>query len=264
MRYACQLFKYERSDIYLLHCCHPDTAEPQEPDSGLPVTVQRTDTQTARKKALTDLKERIRSYAPNPNHAYKEYLTQGMLPDEINDLVDQLNADVIVMGTRGETNDRSLTFGSNTMQVFRYVKCPVLAVPENFRYTQPKHILFPNHLMKPIRRRELKLLRELGKSFRSTVHLLHVNALEPLSKRQEDNLHFLRQSLEGVELIRETVAGEDIYEAIRVFLDRNPINLLVMVNQRNRHQEDLLGPSTVDRLGLTTDVPFLVLQNLFR
>lgn len=264
LRYACQLFKYERSDIYLLHCCQHTLEEPLDQEQGASVTAQRTDTKTERKRALTELLERIRAYAPNPNHTYITHLTQGMLPDEINDLVDQLNADVIVMGTRGQTNDRSLTFGSNTMQTFRYVKCPVLAVPENFSYTQPKHILFPNNLMKPIRRRELKLLQELGKSFRSTVHLLYVNALEPLSHRQEDNLHFLRRSLEGLELTRETVAGADIYEAIRIFQKSNPINLMVMVNQRHRHQEDMLGPSTVDRLGLTTEVPFLVLQNLYR
>lgn len=264
LRYACQLFKYERSDIYLLHCCDPGAEEPHEEGRGSTITKSQAGISTVRKTALLDLKERVHSYAPNPNHKYITYLTKGMLPDEINDLVDQLDADVVVMGTRGETNDRSSTFGSNTMQVFRYVKCPVLAVPENYRYTSPKHILFPNHLMKPIRRRELKLLHEIGKSFRSTVHLLYVNALQPLSKRQEENYSFLRQCLDGLELIRETEKGEDLYTTIRNFQEKNTIDLLVMVNQRNRHQEDHLGPSAVDRLGLTTQVPFLVLQNLYR
>ncbi len=263
-RYACQLFKYERSDIYLVHCCDPAQDELLDQDRGLTLTKSRTEAAAVQKTALLELKERVISYAPNPHHKYITYLTKGMLPDEINDLVDQLSADAVVMGTRGATNDRSISFGSNTMQVFRYVKCPVFAVPENYSFVSPKEILFPNNFMRPFRRRELKLLREIGKSFRSTVHMLYMNPVERLSERQKDNFKFLRESMGGLRLIKETAEGKDIYEVIQSYLAENPVQLMVMVNQRHRHREDMLGPSTVDRLGLTTEVPFLVLQNLYR
>lgn len=219
---------------------------------------------TVQKTALIECKDRVCTYSPNPHHKYITHLTKGRLPDEINDLVDQLNADVVVMGTRGETNDRSRAFGSNTMQVFRYVKSPVLAVPEDFKFETPKHILFPTHFMKPFRKRELKLLKELGNSFRSVIHLLYMNAVERLSNRQQENYQFLREGLGDLQLERHSGEGDDIYEGIGIYLKEHPVQLMVMVNQRHRHQEDMLGPSTVDRLGLTSPVPFLVLQNLYR
>ena len=48
----------------------------------------------------------------------------------------------LVMGTRGETENKDITFGSNTLQVIKYVNCPVLAVPSVYGKTTPQNLLF--------------------------------------------------------------------------------------------------------------------------
>ena len=57
------------------------------------------------------------------------------------------------MVTHGETNDRRLVFGSDTLQVLKYVLCPVLVIPENFRGIQKRYILFPTNYIIPFKRR---------------------------------------------------------------------------------------------------------------
>ena len=54
-----------------------------------------------------------------------------------NHIVERDNIDVVIMGTKGETNRKEITFGSNTLQVIKYVKCPVLAIPDDFIYEKP-------------------------------------------------------------------------------------------------------------------------------
>ena len=168
------------------------------------------------------------------------------------------------MGTRGETNDRKITFGSNTLQVLKYVQCPVLAIPESYDYHPPKELLFPTDYLVPYKRRELKLLCEMSGSFRSNIHMLYINPLDKITLRQEDNRDFLEQCLKKAELSFETTEENDKTVAITKYIVHNDIDMLVMVNSRHSHLEDMLYQSTIDKIGLHIKIPFLVLQNLAR
>ncbi len=264
LKYTCQVFKYERSEIYILHA-YADEVYRQDTvvkrsflDEIKEVTYQKT------QQKLKETLDQIQEYSPNPKHKFNLISAFGTLTDEINDLVNTENIDVVVMGTRGETNDRKITFGSNTLQVLKYVQSPVLAVPEEYAYHPPKEMLFPTDYMVPYKRRELKLLCELSGSFRASIHMLYINPLRKLSLRQEDNLEFLKECLQKAELTFETTEEIDKTVAITKYIVHKDIDMLVMVNSRHSHLEDMLYRSTIDKIGLHIKIPFLVLQNLAR
>ncbi|MEN8787983.1 MAG: universal stress protein [Flavobacteriaceae bacterium] len=264
LKYACQVFKYERSEFYILHA-YAD--EVYRRDTVVKRSFLDEIKEVSYQKSQQSLKEtfdRIQDYSPNPKHKFNLISAFGTLTDEINDLVNTENIDVVVMGTRGETNDRKITFGSNTLQVLKYVQCPVLAVPAEYAYHPPKEMLFPSDYMVPYKRRELKLLCELSGSFRATIHMLYINPLRKLSLRQEDNLGFLKECLQKAELTFETTEEDDKTVAITKYIVHKDIDMLVMVNSRHSHLEDMLYRSTIDKIGLHIKIPFLVLQNLAR
>ncbi|MEX0289194.1 MAG: universal stress protein, partial [Flavobacteriaceae bacterium] len=186
------------------------------------------------------------------------------LVDAVNDFVNQINVDIVIMGTQGQTADKNVTFGSHTVQVFKYVQCPVLAVPETYEYHQPKKILFPTDYMLPYKRRELKLLNLIAAEFKSEIHCLYISDYEELSHRQSDNQRFLQEELSESYLSFETTPVKNKAEAILDYIAKYNINLLVMVNARHSFLEDLLYRSTVDEIGLQIKLPFLVMQNLPR
>lgn len=264
LRYACQVFKYERSEIFILNAYADEVYRQDSVVKRSFLNELKEVTYQNSQKRLKDILKRIKEYSPNPKHKFSIISAFGTLTDEINDLVNQENIDVVVMGTRGETNDRKLTFGSNTIQVLKYVYCPVLAIPESYKYHSPKELLFPTDFLLPYKRRELKLLCEMSGSFRSTIHLLYINPLHNLSLRQEDNKEFLHECLEKAKLCYETTEEEDKTIAITKYIVHNDIDMLVMVNSRHSHLEDLIYQSTIDKIGLHIKIPFLVLQNLSR
>ena len=264
LKYACQIFKYERSDFFILHA-YADEVYGKEEDLKRSffnelkeVTYQKSE------RCLKDTIERIKEYSPNPRHKFKQITAFGTLTDELNDWVNEENIDIIVMGTRGQTNDRSITFGSNTLQVLKYVQCPVLAIPEDYVYHAPRQLLFPTDYMVPFKRRELKLICDMSGSFRSEIHLLYINPLKKISLRQEDNRQFLKECLQKANLFFETTEEEDKTVAITKYIVHNDIDMLVMVNSRHSHLEEMLYQSTIDKIGLHIKIPFLVLQNLSR
>ncbi len=261
LKYACQVFKYERAEFLIMHA-YADEVYRQASVLGLG-DLKETLLQDSEKQLKT-MKNQLMEYSPNPKHVYSYISVFASLVDATNDLVNKENIDIVVMGTRGETNDRSLTFGSNTLHVLKYVHCPVLAIPESYEYHAPKQMLFPTNYMVPYKRRELKLLCQMAVSFRSKIHLLYIDANKKLSPRQEDNKRFLSDSLQEPELFFEKTVEKDKTMAITKYIVHNSIDLLVIVNSRHSYLEDLLHQSTIDQLGLHVKIPFLVLQNIAR
>lgn len=264
LQYACQVFKYERSDFFLIHAYADEVYQHNKVVRRSLLNELKEETFQKSERSLEDTLSRIRDYSPNPRHKFNIISVFGTLTDELNDLVNTENIDIVVMGTRGKTNDRKITFGSNTVQVLKYVQCPVLAIPEGYAYHPPKELLFPTDYMVPYKRRELKLLCEMSGSFKSTIHMLYINPIKKLSLRQEDNKEFLKSCLQKAELYFETTAEEDKTVAVTKYIVHKDIDMLVMVNSRHSHLEDMLYQSTIDKIGLHIKIPFLVLQNLAR
>jgi len=264
LRYAVELFKYEHSEFFIVHAYADEVYDHDTSISRDTFEKLKETTLKNSDAALEKIFSIIQEISPNPRHTYITLSKFGSLTDEVNDVVDKENVDILVMGTKGKTDDRELTFGSNTLQVLKYVKCPVLAIPNNCKYSTPKNILFPTNYLLPFKRRELKLLSTLTKSFRSALHFLHVSSYEKLSIRQEDNRDFLKKELPDVELIFHQKDVEDLTIAIHQFIKENAIDLLVMVNSRHSYLESILYQSAIDTIGLQIKIPFLAMQNLER
>lgn len=264
LKYACQVFKYEKSEVFIMHAYADEVYAQNTSMQRSYLEELKEVTSQNSEKQLKQILKRIKEYSPNPNHKYKTISVFGTLVDEVNEWVNQENMDIVVMGTRGKTNNRSITFGSNTLQVLKYVNCPVLAIPESYEYHPPKEVLFPTNYMIPYKRREMKLLCELTGSFRSTIHMLYIDPIKNLSMRQLDNQEFLRLCLRKPELLFETTPEKDKIIAITKYIVHRNIDLLVIVNSRHSFMEDMLYRSTIDKIGLHIKIPFLVMQNLPR
>jgi nucleotide-binding universal stress UspA family protein len=264
IRYALDLFKCERSRIYFLHAYADEVYGPFSADDETDLVKEREKVKQLTEEKLKNLIEEVSSVPPNPRHTYKSISVFESLVDGVNDAVNDINIDLVIMGTKGKTDDKKITFGSHTVQVFKYIQCPVLAIPYEAEFRQPKKILFPTDYMLPYKRRELKLLNELCRDFKAEVHCLYIADFKNLSHRQLDNKSFLTESLPDAYLFFERTAEKNKSVAIKEYLKMNNMDFLVMVNSRHSYLEDLLYRSTVDHIGLTTKIPFLVMQNLPR
>ena len=263
-KYAIELFKCEKAQFYFLHAYADEVYGPFGKNGKLHIDAKKEQVKKDTKNRLNTLIQEITAVPPNPKHTYESVSVFDSLVDAVNDFVNEINIDLVLMGTKGKTNDKKITFGSHTVQVFKYVQCPVLAIPQSAEFQQPKKIVFPTDYMLPYKRRELKLLNCLSGEYKSEIHCLYISDFETLSHRQLDNKRFLSESLTDSYLFFERTDVKNKTEAIQEYIKRQQIDFLVMVNSRHTFLEDLLYRSTVDEIGLTTEIPFLVLQNLPR
>ena len=264
IKYATELFKHGPATIYLLNAYSEDVYEKKSRLHEGNFDTFRDQFHRDAEEALFNLKNQILEFSPNPKHTIHTIAEFGLLVDSVNDWVEKENIDVVVMGTKGQTADKKITFGSNTLQVIKYVKCPVLAIPEVFNDVHPKNILFSTDFLLPYKRRELKLLSTFAKFFASKISFLYISKFPGLSLRQRDNQAFLEASFKENKVDFIQLQGTDVTKSINTYLIENPIDMLVMVNTRHSYLENILYQSTIEKIGLKIDIPFLVMQNLPR
>ena len=262
--FALNLFKCDRTNFYLMHAYADELYAKSHNTEDIEFKKEEKKLHEASEKKLAELISGIIGEKHNPRHRFEPISVFESLVDGVNDFVDEKNIDLVLMGTKGQTADKNITFGSHTVQVFKYVKCPVLAIPSDARFSQPKKILFPSDYMVPYKRRELKLLDTLAGRFKSEIHSLYMSDFEDLSHRQEDNRLFLKGSLPNANLsfTRTEVKNKGI--AIMDYAHQHKMDMLVMVNSRHSFLGDMLYRSTVDQIALNPIIPFMVLQNLPR
>lgn len=264
INYAVHLYKCERTNFYFLHAYADEVYGPFKHNGDTSLDQQKQSIGKNVDEKLRSIIEEVKEKEHNPKHSFEAIAAFDSLVDAVNDFVNQINVDLVIMGTQGQTADKKITFGSHTVQVFKYVQCPVLAIPENYEYQKPKKILFPTDYMLPYKRRELKLLNTLAAAYKSEVHCLYISDFEDLSNRQLDNKHFLHEELSKAYVFFETTPVKNKAAAILEYIVSNDMHLLVMVNSRHSFLEDMLYRSTVDEIGLHPKIPFLVMQNLPR
>lgn len=262
--FALECFKYETTEFYFLHAYEDEVYKDEEllNEKTLDEIIELIENQTAVK--LESLIKQVQKTSPNPRYKYFTISAFNSLIDEVDKIVLDKNIDLVVMGTKGATSDRNVSFGSNTLHVLKYVQCPVLAIPSNYVYTQPKKILFPSNFLIPYKRRELKLLSTLAKPYRSEIQLLYISNVLQLSRRQQSNKEFIVDELKSNKVTYNVVSGKSKTKVIQDYISSNKIDMLTMVNTRHSFLEDLLFPSTIEKISLSIDIPLLAMQNIRR
>ena len=262
--YAMELFKYEKCEFLVVNAYADEVYENTTELSREFFEQFKDKVREATDRSLQKVVAEMLRRSPNPKHNYEYLSVFNSLIDAANDLSDKENTDVLVMGTKGKTDARDITFGSETLQVIKYVKCPVLAVPCTYHGSPPEKILFPTDYLIPYKRRELKLMSTIAKNFGASLNLLHISVNETLSHRQLDYRAFLEKSIPDGQSAFMNIKEDNVEKAINHFVKEHEINMIVMVNSRHSYMENILYRSTIERIGLHVEIPFLVLQNLAR
>lgn len=262
--YACELFKYDICEISIMHAYQDEI---YADDTVMTREALQKSLKAISKKSENELESilsQIGKTCPNPYHTFNIMSSNNILLDETDKIVDEMNIDLIVMGTHGKANDKKLTFGSHTLQVLRYVCCPVLAIPENYNFKPLKHILFSTDYLIPYKKRELNLLSEIVSPYDAEIDVVYISKSNILSLRQEDNQSFIKDELCKNKINFMTLNAKNISKAIQNYLKEKAMDMLVMVNTRHSFLENILFQTTIDKISLNTDIPFLALQNMRR
>lgn len=203
IQYAQQLYKNENCDFYLLNVFSAtsnifDSLLNMEPGSELYETAKLQS-----ENGLAKVYDMITmSDYDNPKHRFETISMFNNTIEAIKYVVEKKDIEMIIMGTKGETDADESFFGSIAVYVMEKVRnCPVIVVPSRAKKTLPKEIVFPTSYKTHYKRRELTYLTDIATKCNARIAVLHISKDDKLDKEQKENQDLLKEILKRLNTV---------------------------------------------------------------
>jgi len=253
--YALHLYAEEECKFYFLHSLKMKASTMSNLSNKLLAAMSDN-----AMKDLKELKEMADNSNINANHEFEILLSSINLKDAINSAIEKHHINLVVMGTKGATGAKEFFFGSNTVRIIKKTKqCPVLIVPDEFDFVDPKQIAFPTDFNR-FYGEELLPLRDLAALFDSRIRIVHINREDQLSNLQDYNRTMLKSYFKNHSHSFHWMPDYDSKtQEIKDFIEELGIDILVMINYKHSLIENILKEPVVRRIGFHPTIPFLVI-----
>jgi nucleotide-binding universal stress UspA family protein len=259
--YAVALASKMDADIIVLHCISiPAPALTEDPED---VDQLSAEMETGALRKLADYK--LLGLAQFVQ--VQTLVKSGPLVDMVIAAAEDHNADLVVMGTLGTTGLKTMIFGTHTAAVIAKSKVPVIAVPADYKWSEPKCILLAIEneyedaaVFSPL----IEFAKALGAEMKTltfsneksdAAHVLeHAWTADSMKKK-------LERSLAGTTVESVHVSGMDFHQTLQQYIKEHKINLLVMITHRRSFLQNLFHFSMTRQMAYHTEIPLLSLQS---
>ena len=262
IKYAVQLYKNENCVFHLYNAYTPVIYNVEylliaPAQFGLGDSVRHTSQQSLERMVSRITEE----FGDIPNHKYETVARFDTLVSGIKEIIEERNIELVVMGTKGATGAKEILFGSNTVQVFKNIKCPILAIPSDYKYESPTEILFPTDLEVNYINTDINIIKELSLLHYSRIHILHVSSGIDLSEKQKMGQEQIERLFKETTYLFHNIENADIPDAIAEFQIKRKIDFLTMINNKHSIFENLFFKNTINQIGFHLEIPFLVIPS---
>lgn len=194
------------------------------------------------------------------------YLSSYGITQGINKLSKEKDADLIVMGTLGQSGLKEKLWGSRTSEVIGKTKTPILVVPHNYEWKKPSKILFLTNKFEK-EADVLDCIFEWAALYTAGVEVGVFTDLDDEKaekfieneQKLEEYADFLRKEYHEETLTSSHLLGEDFEETLNKYTQENEIDMIVMVTYQGGFWKRLFNPSITKQLSFHTDLPLLAI-----
>jgi len=254
--YALKLYANEVCTFYFLHAWSVSNANVRTYITTHYVDALKDDAL----KQLTELKDMAENANINANHNFEIILSKDKLNKAIETVVKKHDIDLVIMGTKGATGAKEIFFGSNTVDVIKKMKsCPIMVVPDEFDFVEPKQIAFPTDFNR-FYGVELLPIKRLSELYNSKIRIVHITEKSNHTKIQDYNFAMLQVYLENQPHSFHWMPNyAKKAQEINDFIEELDIDILAMINYKHSFIENIVNEPVVNKIGFHPKIPFLVI-----
>ena len=263
VHYALQLYENETCEFHLLHTYTPTAYYSDSMFNNYPNLEMEEELKLHARRELRKFTRKLAQNYKNPRHTFKVHVSFNLLILEMSFMLQEQHFEMVIMGTKGATGAKEIFLGTNTMYAIKKLKCPVLAVPSDYKFKEPKQILFATDFRLKKDYKYLHLIKSLCQSHDSLLHILNAFDSSPLNDEQLDIKDYLNYYFENPHRFH-LAEGTEVVSAVREFERKNNIHLLTMIHNKHNFFENLLFKSAISQLVYHIELPFLVLPSVVK
>lgn len=255
IKYAVELYKEEECEFYVLHAHSMDSST-----SEVMLGKAYEEAEENAQKEFSKILEKL-SVARNSRHNFFMIFEFRPLLEAVRDVINKNNIDIIVMGTKGATGNKKLIYGSNAILIMEKVQnCPVLTIPEEARYKKISEIIFPTDYKTNFKGKEVQRLVKIARINDAAIRIVHVSVNDTLDEEQESNKKLLEEYFNGLTHTSHIIKSKDVQASISEFIESRNGDMITFVNRKHSFLTNMFAKPLVQKLGLYSKIPILVLH----
>lgn len=262
-KFAIEFFKDEECVFHLLNTYTPAIVHSRFMAATVHGGLLEDNVRSESERGLEEMLNQINTYYKYPQHGFECVTSFNLLTEEIKELVEAKDIDFVVIGTKGATGFDEIFLGSNTVRIIKAVRvCPILVVPEEFKYVKPVRIGFPTDFKRNFSTEVIEPMIKLTAKFDATINILHISEEEQLNKHQQSNKDILLEYFSSVpHCLNSMPYFASKSDVIEFFIKEFGIQMLSLVHYRHGFLEELVREPVVKRIAFHTPIPLLVLSD---
>jgi nucleotide-binding universal stress UspA family protein len=187
---------------------------------------------------------------------------EGDLPNNLELLVRNADAQIIIMGISGSTKLDQILIGSNTLKVIRKISFPVLIIPPGANYKRITKAVFASDFKNVELTTPIVSLRQMLELFRPELHVIHID--EAPAKKLGDNYKSEKEQMDkllvGLNPQYSFLEANDFVKGISNYVKDNNANLIITVPRWHNFLNEIFKTTHTEKLVYHTDVPILAIH----
>ena len=186
----------------------------------------------------------------------------GELVSGINNYCDTLDTYAVIRGIEDSGAFNRFIFGSKTISAIRQLTWPVIAVPQDAKFTSLAKIGLACDFRKVIETIPVNEIKRLANNFNAELHVLHVSpqSEDSFSKVTTEESVWLHEILEELHPQYHFINDTDIEKGIAEFSEKNNLDLLITIPKKHNMASKIFQHSHSQKLVLHSHVPVMAIH----
>lgn len=262
LKYAMKLFENENCEFHILNCYYlsgmdRDNLLVPEPTKEARKTVEERSLQN-----MENLKLNMKVFEKNEKHQFQYEAKFGPFFDTVKEFVEKNEIDLLIMGTQGQSDNKSVILGSNAVNLMEKIRtCPVMAIPFSVEFKNPNEIVFPSSYRTHYKPKELHMLVRISNITNAPIRMLHIQNKRSLSKEQLENQASLNDMLKAAKVTHHKLYDMDVNDGVMAFVQSRESEMIALVNKKHNFFGSIFSNPMVKELGMHTKVPLLAMHD---
>jgi nucleotide-binding universal stress UspA family protein len=211
------------------------------------------------KVALNNMIKKLENDYKDENYSFETICDYDSFISAINQTIKLKSIDLIVMGSNGTTGAKEVIFGSNTINVIRNVDCPVLVIPQDYKYNGLNSIVFATNADEKFNRKPLKPLLHIVFKFNSELNILTLEKDEIINSFKEEKVK-MDEFFKGINLSFYAIENVPADIAIDSFVQIKQVDLTATIINKESFFKRLISGSATDEITYNSRVPLLIMH----
>ncbi len=227
--------------------------------SDLPIVINLEDMMRSAERDIQHLKEELKLRTKDKINIDAE-VGLGAFFSELKNVCERVKPYAVVMGSQGKTAAEHLLFGAHAVHTVKHLTWPVITVPPGGTFSAVKKIGLASDLTKVVETTPVDEIKMLVNDFNAELHILNTGKSEVFDADVVFESGLMQEMTMALKPKFHFINNDDTDAGIIDFVDKNNIDLLIVLPRRHNLIESLFHKSHTKKLVLHSHVPVMALH----